>query len=135
MVRHNFLESNGKVNRPLSDERLRVLYVVGQIADLEFSLRATAEATAKAAYGIAAAQSTDRAAKRLIELQSKINNPNIAEILSAYKDVKLKLNNREQLISCAVKVAALGEQFADEISGNDLAAVQPLLPGVEKYKK
>jgi hypothetical protein len=135
LVRHNFLESNGKVNRPLPDERLRVMYVVGQIADLEFSLRATAEATEKAVYGITAAQRTDRAAKRLIELQTKLNHPIIAEILDAYKDVKLKLNNREQLLGCAVKVAALGEQFADETSGKDLAAVQPLLPGVEKYKK
>jgi ssDNA-binding Zn-finger/Zn-ribbon topoisomerase 1 len=135
LVRHNFLESNGKVNRPLSDERLRVLYVVGQIADLEFSLRATAEATEKAAYGITSAQRTDRAAKRLIELQTKLNHPIIAEILDAYKDVKLKLNSREQLLGCAVKIAALGEQFADETSGKDLAAVQPVLPGVEKYKK
>ncbi|MCE9525862.1 MAG: cytochrome c family protein [Planctomycetales bacterium] len=135
LVRHNFLESNGKVNRPLTDERLRVMFVVGQIADLEFSLRATAEATEKAAYGITSAQRTDRAAKRLIELQTKINNPIVAEVLKAYKEVKLKLNNREQLLGCAVKIAALGEQFADEANGKDLAAVQPLLPGAEKYKK
>jgi hypothetical protein len=135
LVRHNFLESNGKVNRPLSDERLRVMYVVGQIADLEFSLRATAEATEKATYGVASAQRTDRAAKRLIELQTKINSPIVAEILEAYKGVKLKLNNREQLLACAVKIAALGERFADETSGNDLSGVQPLLPGVEAYKK
>ena len=42
-----------------------------------------------------------------------------------------KFNNREQLLGYAVKVAALGKQFADETSGKDLAAVQPL-PGVEK---
>lgn len=135
IVRHNFLESNGKVNRPLSDERLRVLFVVGQIADLEFSLRATAEATEKATYGITSAQRTDRAAKRLMELQSKLNNPIVEQILNAYKGVKLKLNNREQLLACAVKIAALGEQFADETNGKDLAPVQSLLPGAEKYKK
>ncbi len=135
LVRHNFLESSGKVNRSLSDERLRVLYVVGQIADLEFSLRATAEATEKAAYGVTSAQRTDRAAKRLIELQTKLNNPLIGQILDAYKEVKLKLNNREQLLACAIKVAALGEQFAAETDGKDLASVQPLLPGAEKYKK
>ena len=135
LVRHNFLESNGKVNRPLSDERLRVMYVVGQIADLEFSLRATAEATEKATYGVTSAQRTDRAAKRLMELQTKLNNSIIEQILDAYKGVKIKLNNREQLLACAVKIATLGEQFADETSGNDLAPVQPLLPGVEKYKK
>lgn len=135
MVRHNFLESSGKENRPLSDERLRVMYVVGQIADLEFSLRATAEATEKAAYGVTSAQRTDRAAKRLIDLQTRINSPIVAQILEAYQGVKLKLNNRDQLLACAVKIAALGEQFADETSGHDLAPIQPLLPGVEKYKK
>lgn len=135
IVRHNFLESNGKVNRPLSDEQLRVMYVVGQIADLEFSLRATAQATEKASYGITSAQRTDRAAKRLIELQTKLNHPILGDILTAYKEVKLKLNNRDQLLGCAVKVAALGERFADEASGKDLAAVQPLLPAADKYKK
>jgi hypothetical protein len=135
LVRHNFLESNGKVNRPLSAERLRVLYVVGQIADLEFSLRATAEATEKATYGVTSAQRTDRAAKRLIALQEKIHDPIVEQILDAYKGVKLKLNNREQLLACAVKIAALGEQFADETSGKDLVPVQPLLPGEVKYKK
>jgi Cytochrome c554 and c-prime len=135
LVRHNFLESNGKVNRPLSDERLRVMYVVGQIADLEFSLRATAEATEKAPYGITSAQRSDRAAKRLMELQAKINNPIIGQILDAYQGVKLKLNNREPLLDCAVKIEVLGVRFADETSGNDLAAVQPLLPSVEKYKQ
>lgn len=134
IVRHNFLDSGGKVNRPLSDDRLRVLYVVGLIADLEFSLRATAQATEKAPYGITSAQRADRAAKHLAELQAKLNNPHVGQILDTFQGVKLKLNNREQLLECAAKVSSLGEQFADETPGSDLAAVQPFLPSPDKYK-
>jgi hypothetical protein len=105
------------------------------IADLEFSLRATAEATEKATYGITSAQRADRAGKRLAEMQTKINSPHVAQILAAFQGVKLKLNNREQLLACAAKISTLGEHFADETSGRDLEAIQPLLPAAEKYKK
>ena len=51
-VRHNFVRSDGKSIDPSTKERLRQLFVAGMIADLEFSLRATAEATQKAEFGI-----------------------------------------------------------------------------------
>ena len=134
LVRHNFLESNGKTNAKLSDDRLRVLYVVGLIADLEFSLRATAEATEKATFGIASAQRADRALKRLKELQAKINHPQVGQILDVAAGVKLKLKNRDPLLAAANQIAVLGEQFAAETTGANLTAVQPLLPPAEKYK-
>ena len=43
-------------NAPSSPERLRVMFVVGVMADLEASLRATASASEKRAFGVAAAQ-------------------------------------------------------------------------------
>ena len=56
LVRHNFLNSNGKINELSSPERLRTMVVVGMIAEMEASLRATALATKKATYGITSAQ-------------------------------------------------------------------------------
>jgi hypothetical protein len=47
MVRHNFVRSEGRTNEASSRERLRMMFVVGVMADLEASLRATAAATEK----------------------------------------------------------------------------------------
>ena len=44
-VRHNFLRTGGAGNAADDRSRLRVMYVVGQLADLEYSLRALAVAT------------------------------------------------------------------------------------------
>jgi hypothetical protein len=52
-VRHNFLRTGGVENAESTPEKLRLLYLVGLIADLEFSSRATAIATEKNAYGLA----------------------------------------------------------------------------------
>ena len=134
MVRHNFLESNGKVNALLDQNRLRVLYVSGMIAELEFSLRATAEATEKATYGFTSAQRADKAVKRIKELAPQLNLPIFQEIVDTTSGVKLKLNNRPQLVAAADKIATLGIRFATEIKGEQLAVVDGLLPAPGKYK-
>ena len=65
MVRHNFLRTDGEYNAQSDSTRLRVMYVVGLIADLEFSTRATAQATEKTTYGLKVA---NRAAKAAVKL-------------------------------------------------------------------
>ena len=92
MVRHNFLRSNVQTNEPSSPERLRQLFMAGMIADLEFSLRATAAATEKATFGINSAKRAARAAKRLQAAQEKLKQPLLEEIQTVFSNVKLKLN-------------------------------------------
>src|SRR4051812_29489038 len=65
MVRHNFVRTGGTSNATLSQEDLRVMYVIGVLTDLEYSLRAVAEATEKANFGISSAQRAVRMKKRL----------------------------------------------------------------------
>ncbi len=80
-VRHNFLQSEGKVNLNSSPERMQLMFVSGMIADLEFSLRATAMATKKENFGTTSASRAARASKRLAAAQGKLNNPILADIL------------------------------------------------------
>ena len=68
-VRHNFLRSNGTINQQASAERLRVMYIVGLIADLEFSTRATSIATEKGTYGVNVAQRAASSAVKLLDVQ------------------------------------------------------------------
>ncbi len=134
MVRHNFLRSNGKANETSSPERLRLMFVAGMIADLEFSLRATASATEKANFGVNAAGRASRAAKRLAAAQTKLNQPLLDDVLAVYKSIELKLNNLQQLTEAANSIAALGIRFAATVDGSKLDAISPFIPPQDRWK-
>lgn len=133
-VRHNFVRSNGERNDPSPPERLRVMYVTGQIADLEYSTRATAQATYKAKYGLVAAQRAAAVAVRLFEIQQEIKDPVLAEILTVFAEARLAANNRDQLESIADRIRQLGIQFASEADGKNLAAIDRWLPDPASYR-
>ncbi len=133
-VRHNFVRSDGKVNDPSPVSRLRLMFVSGMIADLEFSLRATAQATVKENYGLTSASRAARAGKRLAAAQEKVNQPALAEVLEVFQSVQLKLNNREQLLQAADKIAQIGTRFAATCSGENLSAIDPFLPKPDQWK-
>ena len=115
-------------------KRTRVMFVSGMIADLEFSLRATAEATVKETYGVTSAGRAARAAKRLAAAQSKVQHPLLDEILKTFNGVELKLNNRSQLIAAADATAELGIRFAATVDGTKLEALEPFLPSADQWK-
>jgi hypothetical protein len=133
-VRHNFLHSDGTANAPSSPERLRVMFVVGVMADLEASLRATASASEKAAFGIAAAKRAARQKRRLYEISQLIENPQVAAATQAALGVRLKLNNRDALVTAADKIGKAAHEFAASADGAALSALDPLLPTPEQYK-
>ncbi len=134
MVRHNFLRSNGNTNEVSSPERLRQLFMAGMIADLEFSLRATAAATEKATFGINSAQRASRAAKRLQAAQAKLKQPLLEEIQTVFSGIKLRLNNSAELTEAADRIATLGVRFAATVKGEELAAMDAFIPPADRWK-
>ena len=134
MLRHNFLRGDNVKNVESKPERLRVMYVVGLIADLEYSTRATAEATAKSRFGLSVAQRAADKAMKLYEVQQQINNPEVAEILKIFAPAQLKINNAQQLIAIANQIQKLGRQFAKQADGSRLSAVDAWLPSPDNYK-
>ncbi len=134
MVRHNFMASDGKHNTPSSPERLRVMFVSGVMADLEFSLRATAKASVKAKFGVTNALRANTMRKQLNLIQSRINHPAIQQAVAAANAVELKLGNKVALEQAADAIADAGFEFAKNASGAELAALDSLLPAKSKYK-
>ena len=134
MVRHNFLRTGGAENAVSSPARLRVMYVVGVMADLEASLRATAQATRKAAFGVASAQRAATMKKCLYEIQQLIDNQYVQQALGAALAVPLKLNRREALLAAADEVGRSAQAFAENADGKRLAAIDQLLPKPQQYK-
>ncbi len=128
MVRHNFVRSGGSANAPSSPERLRVMYVVGVLADLEASLRATAAATEKSTFGVAAAQRAARQKRRLYEISQLVDNPHVKQAMDAALGARLRLNNRETLLAAAESISQAAFEFAQTADGAALGAIDPLLP-------
>jgi hypothetical protein len=133
-VRHNFLRTGGAANAPSDQNRLRVMFVVGVMADLEASLRATASASEKAAFGVAAAKRAARQKRRLYEISQLIDNPPVHRAIDAALAVRLKLNNREALVAAADAVGQAGNEFATTADGAALGAIDALLPRPDEYK-
>ncbi len=134
IVRHNFLRGGNTVNEPSSLERLRVMFVAGLIADLEFSSRATGLATQKSTFGLTVAARAAAAAVRLYQVQQLINDPHVQQALETFAQAELKINNPAQLNLIADRISQAGMQFADAVDGNRLAALDPLLPPQVQYK-
>lgn len=127
-VRHNFLRTNGTANAPSSPDRLRVMYIVGVMADLEASLRATAVATEKAQFGVNAAKRAARRKRDLYAISQLVDNPQVKQALDAALGVRLKLNNREGLIAAADEIGRAAFEFAATADGTKLGAIDQLLP-------
>ncbi|MFL6544174.1 MAG: multiheme c-type cytochrome [Candidatus Udaeobacter sp.] len=133
-VRHNFLRTGGHANAPLPPEQLRVLFVVGVMADLEYSLRATASATEKSTFGVASAQRAARLKKKLHEIQEVANDPLIGTAIDAVAKIELRLENRPAIVAAAEQVGKAASEFAERAEGAKLSAIDQLLPRPEQYK-
>lgn len=133
-IRHNFVRSGGTANMEASKERLRVMFIVGLIADLEYSTRATAKATAKSAYGLTVANRAADVAVRLFNVQKSIDDPNVQLALEAFATAELRVNNEKQLSAIANQIQNAGRLFANQNDGSKLQAVDVMLPAASEYK-
>jgi Cytochrome c554 and c-prime len=134
VVRHNFLRTGGTSNGAASQAELRVMFVVGIMTDLEYSLRAAAVATEKSRFGVRSAERAARMKRRLHEVQALIHEPLIQPALDAVATVELRLENEAAIVSSADAVAKAAYKFAAEADGNKLAALDALLPQPTGYK-
>jgi hypothetical protein len=134
MVRHNFLRTGGTENGVLSPAELRVMYVVGVMTDLEYSLRATAAASEKATFGVASAQRAARMKKRLHEIQDLIHDTLIQPALDAVATLELRLGNAAAITAAADEIGKAAQEFAEKADGNKLTAIDPMLPQPSQYK-
>jgi formate-dependent nitrite reductase cytochrome c552 subunit len=133
-VRHNFLRTGGTSNGAASPAELRLMFVVGVMTDLEYSLRAAAVATEKSTFGVTSAQRAARTKRRLHEVQALIREPLIQPALDAVATVELRLANRGAIEAAADAVGEAAYKFAEEADGEKFTALDPLLPQPAQYK-
>lgn len=133
-VRHRIPRTGAKVNPPAPVARQRVLFVVGVILETEYCFRAVAQATERATFGVTQARRADAARQLLEKIAALAPDPGLAEIVTVAKATALRLNNRAELTAAADKIAALGRAYAGRVTGEQLAGVDPLLPGPDRYQ-
>lgn len=131
-VRHHFLKDTKNEEDP--PDRKRMLYVVGRIVDLEYSLRGLAKGTEKAAFAVAMAKRVAAAKENLKKIAAAVPKPEIQEIITIADTVALKLNNEAVIMEAAEKISAAGKNIASTYKGADLAAVDSLIPPAAQYK-
>ncbi|MEM9412208.1 MAG: cytochrome c family protein [Planctomycetota bacterium] len=134
MIRHNFLRGENKTNVKSTPEKLRLMFLVGLIADLEYSTRATGMATSKSKFGLTLANRAADKAVKLYDIQKTLKHPDIEQVLQVFAPAELRINNTQQLNSIANQIQSIGRKFAKENDGSQLAAVDPFLPDPSDYK-
>ena len=134
MVRHNFVSPNGKYNAKSPPERLRVMFVVGLMADIEFSLRSVSKSTERAEFAFRIAKRVDVARNRLKLINSKISHPLVTEVIEAAYQAKLRLENQTNLAAAADRIGELARQFAETVDGSTLVSIDALMPPEKVYK-
>jgi hypothetical protein len=133
-VRHNTWHNGGKENRLADAERQRMMYVVGLAVELEEALRAVGKATEPARYAVAMAKRAHEARKKLRDAARALEMPEFLDMLRAAHSASLKLNNGAELEAAADAVAAAAKQLAGSHDGTQMAAIDSLIPGPDKYK-
>ena len=133
-VRHTIPRTGRKTNPEATPAHRRKLFVVGCILETEYCLRAVAQATEKAAFGVTQAHRADAARQLLEKIQGLAPTPGLAGIIAVARATGLRLNHRAELIAAADKIASLGRAFTAQVTGEQLAGMDALLPGAELYK-
>jgi hypothetical protein len=134
MVRHNFLRGGGTMNVAPTQEELRVMFIVGVMTDLEYSLRAVAAASEKSTFGVASAARAARMKKQLRAIQKLVNEPLLNQALEAVATVELRLGNGAAITAAADAVGKAANEFAEHADGKQLAAIDPMLPQPNRFK-
>ncbi|MBF0623974.1 MAG: cytochrome C554 [Magnetococcales bacterium] len=125
-IRHNVLFSED--NRYSPSERRRVMYILSLALELEYSLRGVAQATGKGLFGVRMAKQAKMVAGRLKQIDGVVVIPEVKAILEEAGKVKLKLGEGAELNAAAERIAAQAKAFAGRENGQNLAALDGLIP-------
>ena len=127
-VRHHF--KSGTTNADATPERKRMLYLVGRVVDLEFSLRGVANATEKATYAVSMARRAKAARAEIQKILDVLPRDEVKAVAAAADGVALKLNNKEPIMAAVQTISDLGRKISDTYKGEELAALDALIPTV-----
>lgn len=132
-IRHNLQKTEGKSNPEASADHKRVLYVVGRLLDLEYSVRALAKATTDGTYAQKMTERINRIAAEVKKIAGA-GAAGVGEIAGLVDAGQLKAGNAGGLTKLAEAIAAKSKAFAKGNDGSKLAGVDAMIPTSYKGK-
>lgn len=133
-VRHTMIHTDYKENPPATPEHRRRLYVLGLILETEFCMRSVALAKERDLFGKTLARRADAARKQLAQIQALAPTPEVGAVVAVATAAELKINNATALNEAAEKLSTLGRQFVERVKGEQLAAIDALIPDAAQYR-
>ena len=129
LIQHNFLESykagDGWTNAERPRDWKRIMYVVGRTLDVEYALRGIGSATEDGPYLAAARDRLGAALDDLLEIDDRVDAPEIRRIAAIAERAELALDDFAPL-DVADAVRAATKAFIAESDGSTLAQLDPL---------
>ena len=137
-MRHNFFRSDGQSNMPSKTKRLRVMHLVGRLADMEHTLRATANATERKPYAFQHAGHAFSLRQEIAEIASQLGTPNVVapgflEASQIANATKLNLENGAGMLQAANRLSQLNWQLSRNSNGESLDAIDAWLPKSDAF--
>ncbi len=133
-VKHNYFLS--ETNKDTTQQRKRMLYVIGKLVDLEMSLHAAGKITERGHYRAAILNRIRNAMTAIDEILEAQDIPLVAELVKGFDrraDGSLALSEAV-LTELPGKIGAVARKVAEEHDGSKLAAIDKLIPKPETYK-
>ncbi len=131
--RHNFMRSeDGKTNIESDQNRKRLLYVVGQLVEMEHTLRALSRATKKDKYSDALIQRAKDVEHRVSTISEKIAQNEIRQILDLFEQTPKQINNLNEILSSADKIQKLAQIVSSVSDTTKWDGIDSLIPS--EYK-
>ena len=133
-MRHNFYRSGGRINEPSDAYRLRVMHVVGALAELEYSLRAVGKATQRDNFAFDHAKHAHQLRQEVSNLADVTKDERLRQAAQVASAVSLKLGNGKELEIAADQIGQIGWQIGAFEKGESWNGVDALVPGEEQFK-
>ncbi len=136
-VRHNFLSSAGAPanpwNRAAPPERRRMMYIVGALADLEYSLRNLSNVEQKGgAFHLAMVERVNRLREKVQRVLDVIDVPQLAAVLQLVPDPVTASTALDRTVPG--KLGNATRLFVDQYKAADLSAIDDQIPAIVKGK-
>ncbi|HSR51559.1 MAG TPA: multiheme c-type cytochrome [Acidobacteriota bacterium] len=132
-IRHNFLESfltgDGTVNAERNPPRKRMLYLMGRVLDLEYSLRGLSAATSEERYFKAMKRRYRNALGEVRAIAAQLPLAELKDMLSAVSGLVPKPNDEADLLAAADKVGEAGQRLGQAHDGSRLTALDAFIAG------
>ncbi len=131
--RHNFHRSDsGKENIESDQNRKRILYITGQLVEMELVLHALSKATKEDKYSKAIIERAYEIKQRVTTIAKQLQSKEIFKLIDIFNTAELTINQGEALIQIATKISPLIEQFTSNHDGKDWEILDSLIPSENK---